>query len=37
MLGKYGIDVTVYNGCIEDYDRIVDEVAKVVTARVGKE
>ena len=37
MLGKYGIDVTVYNGCIEDYDRIVEEVAKVVTARVGKE
>lgn len=37
MLDKYGIDVTVYNGCLEDYDRIVEEVAKVVTARVGKE
>lgn len=37
MLDKYGIDVTVYNGCLEDYDQIVEEVAKVVTARVGKE
>lgn len=37
MLSKYGIDVKVYNGCLEDYDRIVEEVAKVVKGRVGEE
>ena len=31
MLDKYGIDVTVYNGCLEDYDRIVDEVMRELT------
>jgi hypothetical protein len=37
MLNKYGIDCTVYRGCLEDYDKIVNEVAKVVTSRVGDE
>ena len=37
MLNKYGIDCTTYRGCLEDYDKIVNEVAKVVTSRVGDE
>lgn len=37
MLDDYGVTVKKYNGCLEDYDKIVEEVAKVVTSRVGEE
>ena len=30
MLDKYGIDIRVYNGCLEDYDKIVDEVVETL-------